>query len=161
MTFLTRPAGLILAAAILAVGGCGTTGPTPEAQPAAPTVMPSKYSASELVGRWGFTSYHNDEDRERTEKAARSQCGQPYVIAAGPNGGVMMHLADQKEPVELQLKGSTDGRDYIGLPNEPGGSPTDREIIAFDGRVMINRFVDPDAAKRYGNMVFVRCGPRA
>jgi hypothetical protein len=26
---------------------------------------------------------------------------------------------------------------------------------------MITRFVDKDAATRYGNMVYVRCGPRA
>jgi len=160
MTLLTRPAGLLLAASILAVGGCGTTGQSPEAPPPAPTVQPSRFSASEFVGRWGFTSYHNEADRERTIKAASGQCGQPYVISAGPNGGVMMHLADQKEAVELQTKGAG-GRDFIGLPNEPGGSPTDREIVSFDGRVLINRFVDADAAKRYGNMVFVRCGPRA
>ena len=27
--------------------------------------------------------------------------------------------------------------------------------------VMITRFIDKDAATRYGNMVYVRCGPRA
>jgi len=27
--------------------------------------------------------------------------------------------------------------------------------------VLITRFTDKDAATRYGNMVYVRCGPRA
>jgi hypothetical protein len=149
-------------AAALAMAGCGTSmGPASEPPPPATTVMPSKYTAEEIVGRWGFTSYHNEADRARTETAARAQCRQPYIIAKGPGGGVMMHLADQSQAVELRLKGSSDGRNYIGLPNEPGGSAMDREIISFDGRVMITRFVDPDAGKRYGNMVYVRCAPRA
>ena len=37
----------------------------------------------------------------------------------------------------------------------------DREIVSFDGRVLITRFIDKDAATRYGNMVYVRCAPRA
>jgi hypothetical protein len=37
----------------------------------------------------------------------------------------------------------------------------DREIVSFDGRVMIMRFVDPEVAGRYGTSVYVRCGPRA
>lgn len=161
MSFLSRPAGLFLGLALLTIGGCGTMGPRVEAPPPAPTVLPSKYSAEEFVGRWGFTSYHNEADRARTEKVAASQCRQPYVISAGPSGGIMMHLADQKQPVELIVKGSPEGRDYIGRPGEPGSSPLDREIVSFDGRVLIARYVDPDAGTRYGNMVYVRCGPRA
>ena len=37
----------------------------------------------------------------------------------------------------------------------------DREIVSFDGRVLVTRFIDKDAATRYGNMVYVRCGARA
>jgi hypothetical protein len=128
--------------------------------PAAPAVMPSKYSAEELVGRWGYTAYHRDADRARTEKVAAAQCRTPYVIAKGPSGGVMMHLADQRQPSELRLKASADGKEYIG-PEGPAGEMQDREILSFDGRVLITRYVDPDAARRYGNMVYVRCGPRA
>ena len=40
-------------------------------------------------------------------------------------------------------------------------SPQDREIVSFDGRVLVTRYVDPDAANRYGNMVYVRCAPKA
>ena len=36
-----------------------------------------------------------------------------------------------------------------------------REIVSFDGRVLITRFIEKDAATRYGNMVYVRCAPRA
>jgi hypothetical protein len=157
--------------AVLALGlliaGCtgvslpsfGDSGQPPP--PAAAAVMPSKYAAEEVVGRWGFTSYHKESDRSRTVVAAGRQCRHPYVIAKGPTGGVMMHLADQRQPSELRLKGSPDGKNYIGPDGEAGGSAQDREILSFDGRVLITRYVDPDAAKRYGNMVYVRCGPRA
>jgi hypothetical protein len=164
MTVLTRNqfSGPLALGAALMLAACGTSmGPSTEPPPPVTTVQPSKYTAEEIVGRWGFTSYHNEADRARTETAARAQCRQPYVIAKGPGGGVMMHLADQRQAVELRLKGGPDGKNYIGLPNEPGGSAQDREIVSFDGRVMITRYVDPDAGKRYGNMVYVRCGPRA
>jgi hypothetical protein len=122
--------------------------------------MPASIRADELVGRWGLASYQDPKDRARTEAAARAQCKQPYVIGAGSSGGVIMHLADQATPQELRLKGSPSGKNYIGPPG-PAGGEQDREIISFDGRVLITRFIDPDAATRYGNMVYVRCGPRA
>ena len=54
----------------------------------------------------------------------------------------MMYLADQSQPAELRLKGSPNGRNYVGPPGEAGG-PQDREIVAFDGRFMVLRFTDP------------------
>jgi hypothetical protein len=122
--------------------------------------MPSKYSPEEFVGRWGFTSYQKEADRARTIKTAQGLCRSPYVITKGPGGGVMMHLADERQASELRLKGSADGRNYIGPEGEPGIAQ-DREIVSFDGRVLITRYVDPDAANRYGNMVYVRCAPKA
>ena len=118
------------------------------------------YKRQDLVGRWGLASFQNPNDRARTEAAARGQCKQPYVIGAGQNGGVVMHLADQATPQELRLKGSPSGKNYIG-PAGPAGSEQDREIVSFDGRVLITRFIDKDAGVRYGNMVYVRCAPRA
>ena len=59
----------------------------------------------------------------------------------------------------MRIKGSQSGKNYIGPPGPPPGEQ-DREIVSFDGRVLITRFVDKDAATRYGNMVYVRCGPR-
>jgi hypothetical protein len=112
-----------------------------------------------LVGRWGLASYQNPNDRARTEAAAKAQCRNPYVIGAGAHGGVVMHLADEATPQELQLKGSQSGKNYIG-PEGPAGGEKDREIVSFDGRVLVTRFIDPDAATRYGNMVYVRCAPK-
>src|SRR6187399_2230110 len=85
-------------AAGLALSGCGGGGmslpsfgtssePPP---PPADAAMPSRYQPEEFVGRWGYTSYQKEADRARTETAARGQCRQPYVIARGPGGGVMM-----------------------------------------------------------------------
>jgi hypothetical protein len=133
---------------------------TPPPEPAPAPEMPATIRADEIVGKWGLASFQNPNDRARTEAAAKAQCKQPYVIGAGGNGGVVMHLADQATPQELRLKGSPSGKNYIG-PAGPAGSEQDREIISFDGRVMITRFIDKDAATRYGNMVYVRCGPRA
>ena len=84
----------------------------------------------------------------------------PYVIGQGPTGGVMMYLADQSQLQELRLKGSTGGKNFIGPPGEAGGSQ-DREVVSFDGRVMVLRFTDPEIAGRYGTGVYVRCAPRA
>jgi hypothetical protein len=81
------------------------------------------------------------------------------VIGAGASGGVIMHLADQATPQELRLKGSSSGKNYIG-PSGPIGDQ-DREVVSFDGRVLVTRFIEKDAAVRYGNMVYVRCAPRA
>ena len=122
--------------------------------------MPATIRADEIVGRWGLASFQNPADRARTEKAAQGQCKQPYVIGAGQSGGVVMHLADQATPQELRLKGSPGGKNYIG-PAGPTPGEQDREIVSFDGRVLVTRFVDKDAAVRYGNMVYVRCAPRA
>ena len=150
-----------IVAAGLALSACTSFDSRTEPPPAAPIELPSKYSPEEFVGRWGFAAYHRDVDRARTETAARGQCRQPYVIAKGPGGGVMMHLADQRQQSELRLKGAGGERNFIGPAGEPAGGPQDREILSFDGRVLVTRYVDPDAATRYGSMVYVRCGPRA
>jgi len=134
--------------------------PPPQADLGGGPEMPATIRADEIVGRWGLASFQNPADRARTEAAARGQCKQPYVIGAGQSGGVVMHLADQATPQELRLKGSPSGKNYIGPPG-PAPGEQDREIVSFDGRVMITRFVDKDAAVRYGNMVYVRCAPRA
>ena len=138
--------------------GSSTSAPAPE--PGVAPEVPATIRSDEIVGRWGLASYQDPKDRTRTEAMARSQCRQPYVITAGTSGGVIMHLADQATPQELRLKGSPSGKNYIG-PAGPTPGEQDREIISFDGRVMITRFVDKDAGTRYGNMVYVRCAPRA
>jgi hypothetical protein len=149
------------------LGGCGSmslpslsSSSEPAPEPGVGPEMPATIRADEIVGRWGLASYQNPADRPRTEAAAKGQCKQPYVIGAGTSGGVIMHLADQATPQELRLKGSPSGKNYIGPPG-PAGDAQDREIVSFDGRVLVTRFIDKDAAVRYGNMVYVRCAPRA
>ena len=127
-------------------------------QPAPAPEIPPSIRVSEVIGRWGYAAFHKPEDRARTETAARAQCNHPYVIGQGPTGGVMMYLADQSELQELRLKGSTTGRNYIGPVGEAGG-PQDREVVSFDGRVMLLRFTDPEVGGRYGTGIYV-CGAR-
>jgi hypothetical protein len=124
--------------------------------PAAP-VVPASVHAEDIAGRWGLASYHRDQDRARTEAAARSQCAQPYTIEASPSGGVMMLGHDSPKVQDMTLKGSVAGKTYIGPGGDPAGAD-DREVVSFDGRVMILKWVDPEVAGRYGNMVLVRCG---
>ena len=159
----------IAAALTLFLAACGSismpsfSSNNPPPQPQEPGVapeMPATIRPDEIVGRWGLASFQNPADRARTEAAAKAQCKQPYVIGAGSSGGVIMHLADQATPQELRLKGSPSGKNYIGPPG-PAGGEQDREIVSFDGRVLVTRFIDKDAATRYGYMVYVRCGPRA
>jgi hypothetical protein len=159
--------GIALVLAIF-LGACSSmslpsfssSSPTAAPEPAPVPEMPATIRADEIVGKWGLASFQNPNDRARTEAAAKAQCKQPYVIGAGTSGGVIMHLADQATPQELRLKGSPGGKNYIGPPG-PAGGEQDREIVSFDGRVLITRFIDKDAATRYGNMVYVRCAPRA
>jgi hypothetical protein len=154
--------GVVALGALL--GACSTFGPgaqppVAEQQPAVEPEIPATVRADELVGKWGLASYTKPDDRRRTEAAAKTQCRNPYVIGAGSNGGVVMHLADQATPEELRLKGSASGKNYIGPAGPPGGEQ-DREIVSFDGRVLVTRFIDRDAASRYGTMVYVRCAPK-
>ena len=130
--------------------------PTP--QPAAVPLLPPAFPPQDIVGRWGLAAYHKDEDRPRIEAAAANQCKQPYVITLGPTGGVMMHLADQAKPEELRLKGAPGGKTYIGPEGDPPGGAQDREVVSFDGRMLILRWMDPEVQGRYGTMVYVRCG---
>jgi hypothetical protein len=156
-----RPASIFalparfIATAMLVVGisACAGDGfsPTQQATPVAPAIP-----AAAIAGRWGLAAYHRDEDRTRTEQQARAVCGNPYVIGLGPSGGVVMHLADQPQPEELAVKGAAGNRTFVGPEGEPGG-PQDREIIAYDGQIMIMRWMDAEVASRYGTTVFARC----
>lgn len=155
----------IATALTIFLAGCSSFSLSPSTPTAAPEAgmapeVPATIRADELVGKWGLASYQNPADRARTEVQAKAQCKQPYVIGAGTSGGVVMHLADQATPQELSLKGSQSGKNYIGPAGPPGGEQ-DREIVSFDGNVLVTRFVDQDAATRYGNMVYVRCAPPA
>jgi hypothetical protein len=142
------------------LGGFGGGATVSQQEPPPPPEVPATIRSEEIVGRWGLASFTKPDDRRRTEAAARNQCKNPYVISAGPNGGVIMYLADEPKPQEVRLKGAPGGKNYIG-PEGPAGGEKDREVLSFDGRVMLTRYVDPDAASRYGTEVYVRCAPRA
>ncbi|HVV78258.1 MAG TPA: hypothetical protein VHD59_01410, partial [Pseudolabrys sp.] len=157
------PTFLLLAGLGLGLGACATTNPfapspAPEEPAAAPVMptLPPAFPPQDIVGRWGLAAYHKDEDRPRIEVAAAAQCKQPYVITLGPTGGVMMHLADQATPSELALKGAPNHKTYIGPKDEPPASSDDREVVSFDGRILILRWMDPEVQGRYGTMVYVR-----
>lgn len=125
--------------------------------PAMTTNVPGKVTLDQMVGKWGVGAYHKDTERARTLPQARAACSNPYVITKGPNGGVMMHVADSAELFELKLKVAPDGRTFVGPDNGPPGDLWDREILAYEQDVMTTRFSDPEVVARYGTMVFVRC----
>jgi len=143
-----------LTALTLTLAACTTT-PT-EVAPSRPQYT-SPIPPDRLVGRWGLAAYHRPDDATRTENQARAQCSNPYVITAGPNGGVMMYLADDNKLSELVSKQVGTGPVFIGPPDEPAGSQADRQVVRFDGNVLVLRWVDTEVSKRYGTMVYVRC----
>ncbi|MFS8037845.1 hypothetical protein ACI7BZ_12940 [Xanthobacter sp. AM11] len=151
----TSMAGAVFAATALLLAAC-TTGPTEPPPPARPQYT-SPIPPDRLVGRWGLAAYHRPDDATRTEAQARAQCSNAYVITAGTNGGVMMYLADDNKLTEVVSKQVSGGPVYIGPPEDPAGGERDRQVVRFDGNVLVLRFVDPEVAKRYGTMVYVRC----
>jgi hypothetical protein len=146
---------LILAPLALAVAGCATDGGL---EPALGPSSPPAFQPQDIVGRWGVGVYLKEEDRARTESAVTSQCKQPYVIALGPNGGVMMHVGAQDKMEELRVKGGPGGKTYIGPASEPGDW-LDREVVSFDGQTLILRWADPKVRDTYGTTIYVRCPP--
>jgi hypothetical protein len=147
--------GTAVAGIVLLTAGCALTpGETP---PSAGMAAPAAFERERLIGRWGVASFHDDKDRKRTEREAKAQCSLPYTIAKGPTDGVMMHVADDPKLYELRLKGDAAGKTYLGF-EAPPGDPQDREILSATDNLMIMRFVDPDANRRYGTFVYVRCG---
>ena len=147
--------GLMVAAfAAPILVGCTTSGESTVS--AANVEAPAAFARERLIGRWGVASFHTDKDRPRTEREARAQCGQPYTIAKGPTDGVMMHVADDPKLYELRLKGNTAGQTFLGF-EAPPGDRQDREIISATDNLILMRFVDPDANRRYGTFVYVRC----
>jgi hypothetical protein len=161
------PSALIVAVVGLGLAGCSggsisnpfSTSSEPAPLPPAAASLPPSFPPQDIVGRWGLAAYHKNEDRPRTEAAAADQCKQPYIITLGPGGGVMMHLADQPTPTELRLKGAPGNKTYIGPAEDPPGGEQDREVVSFDGRVLVLRWIDTEVQGRYGTMVYVRCGP--
>lgn len=114
------------------------------------------FDAGELAGKWGLAAYFQDKDAGGIEASARAQCNAPYIIAKGPKGGAMLHLPDAARTSEMVVKSSM-ATSYIG-PEGPADMRTDREIVRYDGKTLVLKWLDPMDARRYGTMVFVRCG---
>lgn len=158
LSVISALAGLLAACGGgMSLGNFGSSSSPVTTEPGVEPEMPATIKSQELVGKWGLASYRVDADKPRTEVAAKSACSNPYVIGAGQQGGVMMHLADQSTPQEIYLKTASDGSVYLGPQGQPGAQ-TDRQILSYEKGVMVTRWVDPGTAKRYGTMVFVRCG---
>jgi hypothetical protein len=139
----------------LCLSGCTSESMTgPALVPATPTLPP--IASDELVGKWGLGSFREEKDLVRTTDEARRFCNNPYVITKGPNGGVMMYLADQSAPTEVFVR-TVGGRVYIGPSNQPPGGIKDRQVMSFENGVLVAGWVDPTVAARYGTMVFVKC----
>jgi hypothetical protein len=149
---LVQKAMILLSGAVLA--GCNSIGSS--SGPAITATPNVAVTTTEIEGSWGLASYRNEADRPRTEAEAKSACGNPYVVARGPNGGVMMHLADQTSAQEVFLKVGADGNVFVG-PKGPAGVKQDRHIVSFTGGVLVADWMDPSAKERYGTMLFVRC----
>jgi hypothetical protein len=153
---IARRGGALALVGLLAafVAGCAET------PPPAPAIVGPAISPDQLVGKWGFAAYHKDADRARTIKEAAAQCNRPYVINKGPNGGLMMNLADQKELSELALKAGPNGQTFLG-PAGDAGTADDRIVSNVDANSFTTVWVDPDNASRYGTSVYERCGKRS
>jgi len=131
-------------------------GPTAVATLPLPPGPPVVVDVALLPGKYGLASYREEKDRARTVAEARRACSNPYVIGAGSQGGVLMHLPDQAQPTEVFIKTTPDGRAVIG-PRGPVGLPQDRVVLYFQGGILITDWVDPGVKERYGTMLLVRC----
>lgn len=112
--------------------------------------------AADIIGRWGLAGYHREQDRIRAEVAARGQCFQPYVIAASSIGDVKMLSHDNPQALDMKIKGTAGGKTYIG-PGQRPADPDDREVLSYDGQVLVLRWITPEIFAKYGIMVLVRC----
>jgi peptidoglycan-associated lipoprotein len=124
--------------------------------PSPPPPVPPHVAASELVGLWGFAAYHQAGDPQEIVDQARSQCVTPYVISQTA-AGVSILGHDNPLPQDMTTKRTVDGKIYLGPPGNPASSD-DREIITFDNRVLVLKWVNPELANRRGTEVLVRCG---
>jgi hypothetical protein len=159
MRHLLTAAALAAAAVMLAACTSANNPFSTSSAPQAPStpLPPPSLRADDIVGRWGLVSYHREQDRARTEVAAKGACSQAYLINRSASGGVMMLGHDNPAMQDMAIKGSYENKTYIG-PGPTPASGDDREVVSFDGRVLILKWVDPEIAGRYGNMLLVRCG---
>ncbi len=105
----------------------------------------------DLIGRWGVAAYWNDSDAAKITGMARGFCSQPYVVTRGANGAARMFEAFEGRPQDVTVQG---GR----IVAVSGSERTAKAIQRWDGSTLVFNYVDEEAKRKYGNMVFVRCG---
>jgi hypothetical protein len=105
----------------------------------------------DLVGRWGVAAYWNAADAQKVQAAARSACSQPYSITRGPGGGVMMFESFEGRPREMLVRGGQ-------IVSASGETRQTKDITSWTGSMLVFNYVDDEAKRKYGNMVFVKCG---
>jgi hypothetical protein len=112
----------------------------------------SSLKTDDLIGRWGVAAYWNDADAARVTAQAKGFCSQPYVISKGKNGGAMMFEAFEGKPKEVIVQSnqivSADG----------SGRNSTKAVQSWTGNTLVFNYVDEEPRRKYGNMVFVRCG---
>jgi hypothetical protein len=105
----------------------------------------------DLVGRWGVAAYWNDADAAKTTAQAKSFCNQPYVISKGSDGTARMFEAFEGKPQDVMIRGSQ----IVAVNGSPRAT---KAIQSWNGNTLVFNYVDEEAKRKYGNMVFVRCG---
>ncbi len=105
----------------------------------------------DLIGRWGVAAYWNESDAAKITAMARGFCSQPYVVSRGANGAARMFEAFEGRPQDVTVQG---GR----IVAVSGGERTAKAVQRWDGTTLVFNYVDDEARRKYGNMVFVRCG---
>ncbi len=102
-----------------------------------------------------------EPERPGTDRGGGAQPVQePYVIGAGAHGRRHHASGGRSDAAGTAPEGQPERQELYRPRRAPPADEKDREIVSFDGRVLVTRFIDKDAAVRYGNMVYVRCAPR-
>ena len=120
---------------LAAVGGCSSLGPVSSLFSSIPLpfqkAAPPRLRAEDILGRWGFAAYHREQDRPQVELLARRQCSShSYLISKSVTADVAMLNPDNAQAVDVKIKGSVEGKTYLGPETRPGDAD-DREVVSF------------------------------
>lgn len=105
----------------------------------------------DLIGRWGVAAYWNEADAARVTAQAKGYCSQPYVVSRGANGAARMFEAFEGRPQDVVVQG---GR-IVAADGSPKAAKT---VQRWSGGTLVFNYEDEEPKRKYGNMVFVRCG---
>ena len=105
----------------------------------------------DLIGRWGVAAYWNDSDAAKVTAQARGFCSQPYVITRGADGSARMFEAFEGRPQDVVVRGGQ-------IVAASGSARATKAIQSWNGSVLVFNYADDEPKRKYGNMVFVRCG---